>query len=145
MDSNPRISQSVPTAKELEFLEDRLYEYNVAQTGRDDGQLFAFFVRDDQNEIVAGISGWTWAHACEIRELWVHPGWRGQGNGRRLLESAEQVARERGCQVILLSSYSFQAPQFYQKFGYALGWELQDFPPGHQYSFLVKRLKQPDG
>ncbi len=136
------ITKTIPSAEELEFLEDRLYEHNRRQTGQDDGRLFAFFIRDDQQQIVAGISGWTWAGACEIRQLWVHPAWRGQSCGRELLETAEQEARKQGCKVILLSSYSFQAPAFYQKHGFELAWQLKDFPPGHQQCYLVKRLTE---
>jgi GNAT superfamily N-acetyltransferase len=142
MNSNFEICKSVPTPEELKFLEDRLTEYNSAQTGQDDGQLFAFFIRDDQQEIVAGLSGWTWAHACEIRELWVHPSLRGQGHGRALLASAEAEARAHGCQVILIGSYSFQAPEFYRKNGYEMAWRLNDFPPGHAHCYLVKQLTE---
>jgi GNAT superfamily N-acetyltransferase len=144
LNTTPTITKCIPTAKELEFLEDRLGEHNSFQTGQDDGELFAFLIRNEQQEIVAGISGWTWAQACEIRELWVHQALRGHGYGRALLESAEQQARARGCKVIMMSSYSFQAPGFYQKCGYELAWQLHDFPPGHQYCFLVKRLLGPE-
>ena len=56
------------------------------------------------------------------------------------LFAAEQEARNHGCQVMLISSYSFQAPGFYQKFGYELAWELNDCPPGFQQCFLVKHF-----
>jgi GNAT superfamily N-acetyltransferase len=136
------LTKSVPSSDELQFLEDRLYEFNSQQTGREDGHLFAFFIRNEQQEILAGCSGWTWAQACEIQTLWVHPSLRGQGHGRQLLEAAEQEARSRGCKVILISSYSFQAPGFYQKCGYELVWKLNDFPPGHQHCALVKRFSE---
>ena len=139
---NPVLTRSVASTEELQFLEDRLYEHNSQQTGREDGQLFAFFIRNEQHEIVAGCSGWTWAQACEIQTLWVHPTLRGQGHGRDLLQAAEQEARAHGCKVILLCSYSFQAPGFYQKCGYELVWQLEDFPPGHQNCALVKRLPE---
>lgn len=140
MNANHILTKGVPTPEELKFLEDRIYEFNSGKTGINDGRLFAFFVRDEQHEIVAGLSGWTWANACEIRDLWVHPKWRGQGYGRGLLKSAEEEARTSGCKVILLSSYSFQAPAFYEKCGYELAWLLNDFPPGHQNCFLIKKL-----
>jgi len=140
MHTNHVVTKSTPTSEEQGFLEARLYEHNCAQTEQDDGQLFAFFVRNEQQEIVAGLSGWTWAHACEIRDLWVHPTLRGQGYGQSLLKFAEQEAQLRGCKVILINSYSFQAPAFYQKHGYELVWQLNDFPPGHQYCYLVKRF-----
>jgi GNAT superfamily N-acetyltransferase len=142
MNINHTMTKCTPSAEELQFLDDRIYEFNTIKTGKDDGQLFAIFIRNEQQEIVAGLSGWTWAEACEIQNLWVHSDWRGQGYGRDLLQSAEAEARARGCRVILLSSYSFQAPRFYQKFGYELAWQLNDFPPGHQNCYLVKRLTE---
>lgn len=144
MNANHAITRSVASPEELQFLEDRLYEFNSAQTGLDDGQLFAFLVRNEQEEIVAGVSGWTWAHACEIRTLWVHPDFRGQGYGQSLLEAAEQEAQARGCKIILLNTYSFQAPAFYQKHGYELAWQLNDFPPGHRSNYFVKQLTKAE-
>ena len=140
MNTKHVMTKSIPTSEELLFLEDQLYEFNKDQTGQDDGQLFSFFIRDEQKKIIAGLSGWTWAHACEIKSLWVNSSLRGQGYGRSLLESAEKEARVRGCKVILIVSYSFQAPEFYQKCGYNLVWQLNDFPPGHKHCYLVKRF-----
>lgn len=134
------LTKVVPSAEELQFMEDRLYEHNSAKTGQDDGQLFGFFVRNEKQEIIAGISGWTWAKACQIQTLWVHPSLRGQGYGEQLLQAAEEEARSRDCKIIMLESYSFQAPAFYQKHGYELAYRLADFPPGHQQNFLIKRL-----
>ncbi len=140
MHTDHRLSPVASASDLHQFLEDRLYEFNSDQVGRDDGKGFGFVIRDAMDEILAGVSGWTWAGACKIEDLWVHPAWRGQGYGHDLLLAAEQEARSRGCQVILLDSYSFQAPAFYQKHGYELAWRLDDFPPGHSWSHLVKRL-----
>jgi GNAT superfamily N-acetyltransferase len=136
--ADPVLTRFVPSPDDLQFLEDRLYEYN----SRQDGQSFAFFIRNDQQEVLAGLAGWTWAEACEIQSLWVHPDCRGQGYGRELLAAAEQEARAHGCKVILITSYSFQAPAFYQKYGYQLAWQLNDFPPGHAHCILVKRFSE---
>ena len=135
-----QLTKVTPSSEDIGFMEDRLYEHNSSKTGQDDGQLFGFFIRDEKNEIIAGLSGWTWAQACQIQTLWVNPSLRGQGIGEKLLDAAEQEARERGCKIIMLESYSFQAPAFYQKHGYELAFQLQDFPPGHQNNWLVKRL-----
>jgi hypothetical protein len=53
-----------PSAQDLQFLDDRIYEFNCEQTGIEDGRLFSVFLRDAENEILAGLSGWTWAQAC---------------------------------------------------------------------------------
>lgn len=140
MSVDPVLTRCVPTAEEQGWLEDRIYEFNRDQVGRDDGRLFAFFLRDERQEIVAGLSGWTWAGACEVRTLWVHPTLRGRGHGRALLAAAEEEAGARGCSVILIASYSFQAPGFYERCGYERVFELKEFPPGHRNVYLIKRL-----
>jgi GNAT superfamily N-acetyltransferase len=139
--TEPVLTRFVPSPQDLQFLEDRLYEYNSRQVGREDGQSFAFFIRNDQQQVLAGLSGWTWAEACEVQSLWVHPDWRRKGYGRELLAAAEQEAQAHACKVILITSYSFQAPAFYQKCGYELAWQLNDFPPGHAHCILVKRFR----
>lgn len=140
MDSIPRLTRITPTSTELDFLEDRLYEHNCRATKREDGQLFGFLIKDAQGTILAGLAGWTWAGACEIRSLWVQENCRGQGYGRRLIAAAEAEARAHGCRIILLTTYSFQAPDFYRKLGYAVAGKVDGFPPGHAYYTLVKQI-----
>jgi GNAT superfamily N-acetyltransferase len=135
------ITRGIPSPEERQFLEDRIYDYNSARTGHDDGRPFGFFLRNERHEILAGLDGWTWAQASQILNFWVHADLRGQGYGRALLESAEQEAIARGCAVIALNSYSFQSPSFYEKHGYVLVHQLIDFPPGHADNWLVKRLQ----
>ncbi len=120
MNPSPVMTKCAPCPEEQQFLEDRIYEFNRDQTGQDDGQLFAFLVRGDRQEILGGVSGWTWAHACEIRTLWVHPAWRGQGQGRALLQAAEQEAAARGCAVIRLDAFTRNpaATMLYEHRGY---------------------------
>ena len=85
-----------PAQKDIRFLEDGLYDYNVEQTGSGDGKELTIFVRDDTGEIVAGLLGWTWCGACKVERLWVRKDLRQQGHGQRLLAAAEQEARARG-------------------------------------------------
>jgi GNAT superfamily N-acetyltransferase len=138
---NERIKmETSPTLEDMQFLEDRLYDYNVEQTGLNDGQEYAFFVRDEHQEIRAGVAGWMWGGSCYIRSLWVHKDLRGQRVGTQLLHSVEQAALARGCQQIVLASFSFQAPGFYQKLGFETFAILEDHPRGHRHHYLRKRL-----
>lgn len=137
---NVLVAETEPAFADVRFLEDRLYEYNVEQTGVDDGQWLALFVRDDQQTIRAGVEGWTWCSSCYIRTVWIHQDFRGQGVGTKLLRAAEQEARTRGCHQIVLSSFSFQAPGFYQKLGFEVVAVLEDHPRGHRSYCLCKRL-----
>ena len=135
------IISKVPTKKETQFLEDRIHEHNAAQINRDDGKLFSkLIIYDSQKEIVAGITGWTWAGACEIALFWVKHDYRNKGYGKSLLNAADTEAVREKCKAIFLRTYSFQAPGFYKKHGYTVEHEIKDFPPGHHSFSLIKRL-----
>lgn len=128
------------TAGDRQFLEDQINEFNVAQTHFHDFQWLGFVLREARGAILAGIAGWTWGGCCEIRSLWVHEAMRRQGLGRRLLALAEREAAARGCAVVVLDTHSFQAPEFYQKHGYALAGLVDGYPRGHRKYFFYKNL-----
>ena len=131
-----------PALKDVRFLEDHLYDFNIEQTGLDDGKWLSIFVRDDQGMIVAGLHGWTWCGACRVLSLWVRKDLRRQDYGTRLLGAAEQEARARGCDQILLDTFSFQAPLFYKKLGYEVIGAVEGYPrrPHSEYH-LRKTLR----
>ena len=122
------------------FLADRIYEFNVAATSYADGESFAACRRDGAGDIVAGISGYTWGGCCHVSHLWVSEPLRGRGVGRALLAAAESHARRKGCVIALLSSHSFQSPDFYQSLGYLRQATISDHPVGHANVVLAKRL-----
>lgn len=140
MNENYRAELSRDQPQAIQFLEDRIYEHNSAAINRNDGHLFSIVIKDGDQNIVAGVAGWTWAAACEITNLWVSDHERKKGMGKKLLGAAEEEARKRGCEQILVRSYSFQAPHFYQKNGFKIEHIVDGFPEGHQYYFLLKQL-----
>jgi ribosomal protein S18 acetylase RimI-like enzyme len=124
----------------IQLLEDRIYEYNSAKINKDDGAFFSKIVKDENKNIIAGIAGWTWAGICEITQLWVDEKERENGIGKMLLQAAETEAKNKGCVTILVRSYSFQAPHFYEKYGYKTEHILNGFPEGYSYYILTKRI-----
>jgi GNAT superfamily N-acetyltransferase len=131
-----------PTPDEVQFLEDRIYEFNSRTTETTDGELLAFFVRE-QDRIVGGICGNTWGGTCELRQFWVDESRRHRGLGTKLFEAAEQEARRRGCTQIVLMTFSFQAPAFYARHGFKVIAAIEDHPRGHRNFLMSKRL-EPD-
>jgi GNAT superfamily N-acetyltransferase len=138
------VSAVAPTADEVQYLEDRIYEFNSVKTGITDGEWLALFIRDETERIVAGLSGGAWGGCLEIRQLWVEESRRSQGLGTRLLEAAEREGRMRGCEQIVLMTFSFQAPAFYAKRGFEVVATLDDHPRGHRNLLLRKRLHESD-
>lgn len=125
---------------DLQFIEDRLYEFNAAATGIDDGESLAICARDDDGRIVAAATGCTWGGCCEVRQLWVRDDLRRRGWGRALIEAAEVEARRRGCTQVVLSTHSFQAPGFYAALGYREIAAIAEYPRGHRNILMRKSL-----
>lgn len=73
---------------------------------------------DEQGELLGGISGWTWHQAAGIGMTWVRADQRGTGVGSQLINRFEQAAAERGTRRVFVTSFTFQAPGFYEKHGY---------------------------
>jgi GNAT superfamily N-acetyltransferase len=92
--------------------------YNFAASGVSNLSEFTVKAVDDAGELIAGLSGWTWGTCAGIGMVWVREDSRKAGWGGAMLEAAEDVARRRACRQILVSSFTFQAPSFYQGHGY---------------------------
>jgi GNAT superfamily N-acetyltransferase len=129
-----------PCSADIEFLEEQLYEFNAGTTGISDGRGLGVFLRDESNNIVAGAAGHTWGETCELRQVWVAASVRGRGLGRRLIAEAEAEAVRRGCRQLVLTTHSFQAPDFYRKLGFDVVAELRDYPRGYSHILLRKPL-----
>jgi ribosomal protein S18 acetylase RimI-like enzyme len=67
---------------------------------------------------------------------------RGKGIGSRLLQNAEEFARQNGCVNVWLDTFSFQAPDFYRKRGNEVFAELNCYPNDFSRIFLRKRLDE---
>ena len=124
-----------------ERLDAELTAYNLATSGVHEQTEFTVKIDDDAGELVAGLSGWTWGTCAGISLVWVREDRRAQGTGARLLEAAEEVARERGCTQIIVSSFTFQAPGFYARHGFVETGRTEGLPlAGAADVHLVKRL-----
>ena len=134
--------EDAPSEADVEVLPNALEAFNESRwPGHRRWRPLAVFARDGES-VVAGLAGETYSGWLFIRYLWVSDALRGRGIGRKLMAAAESKALERGCHSAWVDTFSFQAPGFYSKLGYAVFGEL-DYPPGHKRFFLQKRL--PEG
>jgi ribosomal protein S18 acetylase RimI-like enzyme len=112
-------------------LHDEIYQFNQEATGYRDGRGLSLRVGDASGHLLAGLTGWTWGGTGYVDVLWVRAESRGAGLGGRLLAAAEKEARARGCTSMVLSSHSFQAPDFYRARGYLECGRFPEYPVGH--------------
>ena len=138
--SEPRSSPEDAT-----FVRESLALFNVAATGDSYYSPLAIYLRDGRGAILGGAVGHLWGGWLDLSLLWVAEPLRGQGYGKKLLEAAEDEARAQGCRGVFLSTFSFQARPFYERFGYEVIADVPDYPAGHTYHLLKKMLKDQPG
>ncbi|MFY8112760.1 MAG: GNAT family N-acetyltransferase [Rhabdaerophilum sp.] len=98
----------------------------------------ALSVRDESGAIVGGLIGELRMDYLHVDLLWIDESQRGQGAGKRLIDLAEAEARRFGATHMHLSTWSFQAPEFYRAMGFVEFGRMKDHPAGHDSIFFVK-------
>jgi GNAT superfamily N-acetyltransferase len=114
--------------------------FNIQKAGDHRFKHLCFVLYGPEGEIAGGLIGETYWDWLYVNLLWVREDLRGGGFGHQLLTMAEEEARQRGAKNAYLDTFSFQAPEFYQKHGYRVFGELGEFPAGHRRYFLTKEL-----
>jgi GNAT superfamily N-acetyltransferase len=118
----------------------RLRAWNDELMGPANRQRFTLSVRDDDGNVIAGLVGEQFWNVLYIEALWVTEEHRKNGFGSALLARAETIARQRPCEAVYLSTFTFQAPIFYEKCGYTRFGELPYGPQGSRRIWFAKRL-----
>jgi ribosomal protein S18 acetylase RimI-like enzyme len=114
-----------------------LGDFNDAAAPLHEVQKLACIARDAAGRVLGGATGRTWGEVAELQMLWVDTTRRRQGLGARLVGQFETAARARGCTLVTLETFSFQAPAFYRALGYTAVHTNTHFPHG-----LVKYLME---
>lgn len=94
----------------------------------------------DNETFVAGLVARMYWSCMYIDTLFVDEKSRGTGLGRRLMLKTIEIACSHKCKFIVLSTYSFQARGFYEKFGFRVIGEIEDYPPGESFYTMRKDL-----
>ncbi|MFE7157183.1 GNAT family N-acetyltransferase [Streptomyces sp. NPDC057636] len=126
-----------------ERLSQGLDEVNFPATGTTaaDQSSLSVKVVDDAGELLGGLSGWTWGGLLGIEMLWIREKSRKDGWGSKILRAAEEAARRRGCDRACVSSFTFQAPEFYRCHGYVETGRTLGIPGGAEDVHMFKKLE----
>ena len=137
-----RIESVDPYAENLGDWIDREFDAFAEQHGETCRYTPFALVAKQNGTVVGVIKGHSFYREVHVGELIVAEDQRGQGIGTRLLAAAEALFQGRGFDNINLTTYRFQAPDFYQKNGYALEF-IRENPacPTLAKYFFVKKLR----
>lgn len=119
-----------PLPADAKIIDHGLEQFNQSAADFTTSRKFACMARLSSGMVVGGAVARWWGQCCELQQVWVHEHHRGAGLGRRLVQMVEAEARTRGCSLLYLDTFTFQAPVFYLKLGYEVACELKGFPNG---------------
>lgn len=128
------------TQNEADYVEEKLVEFADQFMGPRNNREFGLVLRNAKGDALGGVIGntlWDW---IQIGTLWIAEEFRGKGLGHQLLERAEELGRQRGCKFARISTWEFEARDFYEAHGYAVFGKHNDFPKGHTQYYLAKEL-----
>jgi GNAT superfamily N-acetyltransferase len=129
---------STPASVDIDFLTQKINQ-ETPEFG--EAYLFSFFVRDENNQIIAGCNGSVIFGSIYTDQLWVHPGSRKNGLGHQLMEAVHDYGRKSGCSMATVATMSFQgAKAFYKKLGYLVDFERAGYTQGSSCIFMKKEL-----
>lgn len=129
---------SAPSSQNINFLTQKI---NQEAPGFGEAYPFAFFIRDEQSQIIAGCNGSVIFGSIYTDQLWVHPAHRKNGLGRQLMEAVHNYGHKLGCQIATVATMSFQgAKAFYEKLGYLGDFERPGYTRGSSCIFLKRSL-----
>lgn len=129
-----------PTSEETKQLWKGISAHAKQVAGLDPGEGFAFYLRDESQTIVGGCSGYVFYGNLYVDMLYVAPAFRGKAWGTQLMKCAEQLGKEKNCQIMTVNTMDFEARGFYEKLGFYVEFERNGFEKNHRMFFLKKEM-----
>jgi GNAT superfamily N-acetyltransferase len=132
------------TREEYALINEGIVQYNLSKVPFTQEPSFIAInrvVKGVSGEILAGINSLLYCWNClYIDVLWVKEKYRKEGYGSVLLSEVEKIAKEKGCKLIHLDTFDFQAKDFYLRHGYEIFGVLDDCPIEHKRYYMKKRI-----
>ncbi|EAE7073869.1 GNAT family N-acetyltransferase [Listeria monocytogenes] len=132
----------------LEELEPRVIEgllehkerlgYDIPKS---DAVHIGYAALNESCEIVGGVTAKISYGELHVSLLSVDQNTQGSGVGSELMAQIERYGRANNCHHISLTTFSYQAPEFYKKCGFTELGRVKDFPiKGEEKFFFIKYL-----
>ena len=99
------------------LIDDEFNKYATKNNIKCNYTPFNFVARED-NIVIGIITGHSYYKEVHIGDLIILEEYRNKHIGSKLIEKVEDYFRCRGFENINLTTYNFQAPEFYKKCGY---------------------------
>ena len=125
---------------DIDEIHNMLKSYNLSKREKSENIPLGVYYENETGKKLAGLTGKTFGNWLCINYLFVSENLRNQGIGSKIIISAENEARNRGCKYVFVDTFSFQAPAFYEKLGYRCVFSLTNYPYTEERHYYIKEL-----
>ena len=116
--AEPTIRRADAADREIgDFIHDSFTDYGEKSNVTLNFDEFCFAAEDD-GTLAGAITGRAYYNEVHIGDLIVRESARRSGVGSRLVKAVEDAYRGKGYDFVTLTTFAFQAPEFYKKLGY---------------------------
>ena len=98
------------------------------------------FVEEEDGKILGAITGRAYYNEVHIGDLIVSKDCRRSGLGSKLVKAVEADYSGKCYDIITLTTFGFQAPEFYKKLGYKIEFVRENKDPKLSKYFLSKSI-----
>jgi len=134
------IFEKNPSSDDVQILNDGIMKEHRIKKDMNPLDFFAYFIKDNDNQIVGGCAGDNMYGGLFVGQLWVKTELRGNGYGTQLMSLAEDLARKSHCRFIAVNTFEWEALHFYKKLGFYVEFERKGFDKNSIFYFLRKDL-----
>ena len=122
------------------FIHEGFSQYSIRNEVSLNYDEFCFVAENRDGKIIGAISGRAYYNEVHIGDLIIDEKYRRRRLGSRLVSAVEDAYRGKGYDVITLSTFGFQAPEFYKKLGYRVEFIREQKDSKLSKYFLQKEL-----
>ncbi len=117
-----------------------LKSYNINRFGPAEWKDLIIALKDADGNVIGGLAGYTARRWLYTALLFIPEDLRGKGLGPKLLGMAEDEARKRGCKGAYIDTMNPEALLLYQRCGYTIFGQIEDYGDGIAMTYLKKLL-----
>lgn len=127
-----------PKTSDINFLTKQI---NQETSKYGEAYPFAFFIKNDGSQIIAGANGFFIYGSIYTDQLWVDKEFRRQGLATKIMNKVHDFGKLEGCEFATIQTMSFQGAQlFYEKLGYAQDFKRAGYVSGSNCIFMKRAL-----
>ncbi|MDR0968783.1 MAG: GNAT family N-acetyltransferase [Holosporaceae bacterium] len=136
-----KLIKSLLTKKDEAKIFEWFMEHSLEKIGEilERNKVISFRAEID-GEIVGYVALEMFYGQPHVNYLIVHKKYRLKGIGTKLMEKAFEFGKENGSSFICVSTFSFQAPNFYQKLGFKVDFVRAGYAKNTSLYYLSKPL-----